>query len=1584
MSLTDPDGSIRRLVLGRLREWHGVDPAQVSGDRPLAELGATSRDAVALAAELGELVGVTLPATLLWEAPTLDQLVRRVGDASNAGRANRPARPGGLAGPGRAGGPASASAAVAVEAEAKGEVEAEGEPAWSAVATDLDPGAAIAVIGVGCRLPGAVASPAEFWRLLSDGVDAVATLPEGRWAGFVAPEDPALGEVSRHGGFLDDIAGFDAEFFGITPSEAAAMDPQQRLLLEVTRESLDHAAIPTAALAGTRTGVFIGISGNEYAHLTTAELDRVEAWTPPGAALSIAANRLSYVFDLRGPSLAMDTACSSSLVAVHHAVRSLVGGECDTALAGGVNVLLSPALTLAFQRAGALAPDGRCKTFDASADGMVRAEGCAVVVLRRLADAERAGDRVLAVIRASAVNSDGRSNGLLAPNAEAQRALLAEVYAAPGVVAPIEVDYVEAHGTGTALGDPVEAGALGAVLGRGRNPDQPLLIGSVKTNLGHLEAAAGITGLVKTVLALHHGELPPHLHYTEPSPHIDFDALALRVVTATEPWPRYSGTATAGVSAFGFGGTNAHVVLQEYRPDAAPSQWVVAQATAAIWESAVAEVGGSAGAGASAIGAPAVLVFDASTPGRLREDAADLADWLAAEAGTGADADAGAGAGVGAGVGAVARVRLADVSHTLSGRLGKGRHRAAVVARTAEQAAEALSRLAEGRPHPATVTGTGTGTGTGSRSEAPGSVWVFSGYGSQWPGMGRQLLDQEPAFAAAVDRLEPLLQRYAGVSLRAHLEPGAVLTATSVVQPVLFGLQVALAGLWRAHGLRPAAVIGHSMGEVAAAVVSGAIDEETGARIIAIRSRLLDGLSGGAMAVVDRSPEEVGRLAQELTSLRIAVYSSPGQCVVAGAADEVDRLIELVLGEGGLARPLPVAAAGHTPQVDPLLEPFAAQLGAVAYREPDCGLYTTVHQDPRSPAILDDAYWVGNLRAPVRFQQAVTAAVEDGHRIFVEVSPHPTQLYPLAETLRVAEVEDCLLLPTLRRDTDDAVTFRLSLAALLLRGALDSGGSRGSLHPGARIIDVPTARWRHQRYWANTPLIAVSANRAAIADPVRPVSTSDRLRACVAQVMGYAPESIDADTPLTELGLDSLQAVRILAAVKHEFTVELAPRVLLRQGTIAQVVALLEAEGGQRSAAVSEVACEVIREVARGVTPRDATERLIAQAWQSVSGEPATGVTDELAALAQNPCLATDLARALSDRLGQNVDIELIKSTDGVATIATIADRLRPLLETPADGPLRVLRAEGHQPPLFLIHPAGGSTAVYRALVQRLDPDQPCFGLERLPDLSEAGEQAVEYARLIRERYPTGPWAIGGWSYGGLVGQETARLLAAHGTVSALILIDSVLPLPAPELSPDQEVRQRFEGFAAYVGEAYGCTLELPYDDLATLDDATQIELVIKALQQVVDLPPAVLEHQRDSYLDLRAGERHTPNPYLGRTLLYRATEPAPHTVKDARYEREDQSLGWDAFCPDLSVRPLPGHHLSLLDPPVVDVLGRLIAGDLDPDLGSDPGSDPGDDLAAVSSEPSRDQCSRNQVGAGQLKREVHSADLRGSHRVKV
>ncbi|MBR7675112.1 type I polyketide synthase, partial [Streptomyces daliensis] len=609
------------------------------------------------------------------------------------------------------------------------------------------------------------------------------------------------------------------------------------------------------------------------------------------------------------------------------------------------------------------------------------------------------------------------------------RALLARAHtrACGSPVAPQDIDYVEAHGTGTALGDPIEAGALGARLGAGRDSDKPLLIGSVKTNIGHLEAAAGIAGFVKTVLALHRDEIPPSLHFQRPSPHIDFEALGLRVAADPEPWPRYSGTATAGVSAFGFGGTNAHVVLQEHQPPARPAPHGDTGAEERRARDQSRDREGRA---------PALLLLDGPTEDRTREYAARLAEWLGTPRGR--------------------ATHPYDLGRTLTGRTGRGRFRAAVVAGGACEAAEALSAYAEGRPTPLA----GIGDGQLALRHTGGPVWVFSGYGSQWPGMARRLLAAEPAFAAAVDRLEPLLRAHAGLSLREHLRPEAELATTDVVMPVLFGIQVALAELWRAHGVEPAAVVGHSMGEVAAAVAAGGLDAEDGARVIALRSRLLARLTGGAMAAVELAAAEVRALAERFPTVELAVHASPTQCVVTGSDQDIDGIVRHVTERGGLARALPVTVAGHSPHVDPLLPELTAGLADLCPQAPAVPFYSTVldptvldptvldsSRDPAAPEppVFDADYWAANLRRPVRFAQAVTAAAEDGHRTFVEISPHPTQLHPLSETLRAADAGASLLVPTLRRDGDDARTFRTALATLYAHGAEPR---TGELHPG--------------------------------------------------------------------------------------------------------------------------------------------------------------------------------------------------------------------------------------------------------------------------------------------------------------------------------------------------------------------------------------------------------------------------------------------------------------------------------------------------------------------------------------------------------
>ncbi|MGW1785169.1 beta-ketoacyl synthase N-terminal-like domain-containing protein [Streptomyces sp. NPDC002143] len=1352
----DPVG-LRRLVIERLAHWSGVPGADIAGDRPLAELGMSSRDAVAVAGELADVLGRELPATLLWETPTVDGLVTLL----------------------------SGSTAPGPEVVHTPRAAAEEEP--------------VAVVGVGCRLPGGVQGPDDYWRLLVEGADAVDRVSEERRRDFVTHMPP---DANPWGGYLDDAAltGFDSAFFRVSPREADAMDPQQRMLLEVAQEALDHAAVPAASLAGTATGVFVGVSAPDYGRLTGADPAAVDAWATTGAATSVAAGRLSYVYDLRGPSVAVDTACSSSLVAVHQACVALRGGECDTALAAGANVLLSPVVTVAFGRAGALAPDGRCKPFSAAADGIGRAEGCAVVVLKRFSDALRDGDRILAVITATAVNSDGRSNGLTAPNPAAQRALLETAYARADVD-PATVDYVEAHGTGTPLGDPIEAGALAAVLGRTRHPDQPLLLGSVKSNLGHLEAAAGMAGLVKAVLALHHGFIPGSLHCDRPA----LDDQPLRVVTEPEPWPRYSGTATAGVSAFGFGGTNAHAVLEEWQPGRPADRTPHAPGTATL-----------------------VQLSDAD-PARVRHTAGRLADWLDTFEGSAA--------------------RLPDVGRTLAGRAGRGPARAAVVAHDRDGLTAALRALAAERPHPYVSTGDRDRLG-------PGPVWVFSGYGTQWAAMGRQLLDREPAFAAAVEKLEPVLAAGCGISLHELLDDCTddELRRLETAQPLLYGTQLALAELWRSYGVEPAAVIGHSMGEVAAAVVAGALDAADGARVIAVRSRLLATLRGGAMAVVDLTDDELGDLERKFPGVHLAVHSSPRQKTVTGEALAVSRLVEHLTADGRTARGLLVQGAGHSPQVDPLLPELLSRLSGIRGRTDGAvRVYSTVHKDATGPCDFDAAHWAANLRNPVRLAGALAAAAADGHTAFIEISPHPVLLHPLAENL-----PDALHLPTLRRGNDPALTFRAQLAALHTAG---HPLPARLLHPHGEVVDVPLPAWRHTRHWwtheDGSPSDDVPHDERGLpaADPVPAPeqgrgggTVTERLIRLVAAVTGHIPGQIAPDTPLTDLGLDSLMAVRLREAAVREFGVPLSLSDLLLSGTV-------------------QAAADVIT-----LSPHD----------------------DRQERMLRTPVAPRPAARSVPY-------------------------------------PLRVLRPGGDRPPLVLAHAAGGTPDVYRPLAGLLAPGLPVYGLDRVEEADTVAAKARLCAEAIRKAWPDGRYRIGGWSFGGFVAQETARLLAAEfAPPDAVVLIDAVRPLPRPPGRTAWDVaREHFEGFAAYVSRTYGARLDLPYGKLAGLDDRARIDLVLEALSAVADIPPAALEHQRASYLDLRTGEAHTPRPYDGRVILYRATEPAPHTVRDPAYEREDDALGWDELCPDLEIVRIPGHHLSLLDPPhaqaIADHLNRAL-----------------------------------------------------------
>ena len=866
----------------------------------------------------------------------------------------------------------------------------------------------VAVVGVGCRFPGGVTGPASFWRLLLDGSDAVTEVPADRWDAdeFYDPDPVVPGRMTtKWGGFVDDVAGFDAEFFGITPRETEAMDPQQRMLLEVAWEALEHAGVPPDSLGSSRTGVMMGMASWDYTIVSIQRRAEIDAYVSTGNPHSAAVGRIAYVLGLRGPAVAVDTACSSSLVAVHLACQSLRLRESDLILAGGVQLSLSPYIGIALSKWSALSPQGRCKTFDAGADGTVRGEGCGVVVLKRLADALRDGDRVLAVVRGSAVNQDGRSNGLTAPNVLAQREVITDALRAADV-APDTVNYVEAHGTGTVLGDPIEFEALAATYGRG---DVLCALGSVKTNLGHLEAAAGVAGLIKAVLAVGHDTIPPNLHFTHWNRAIDPSPTRFFVPTDTSPWPTGAGPRRAGVSSFGIGGTNAHVVIEQ-APDV------------------VVPVADSVGPAVS------TLVVSGKSVGRVGSWAAVLADWME---------DAGAGVG------------LAAVAHTLNHHRARHVKFATVCAGDRAQAVAGLRAVAAGQPGPGVVLAHEGSCGSGT-------VFVYSGQGSQWPGMGRRLLADEPAFAAAVAELEPDFVAQTGFSLHGVLAGGEPVAGIERVQPVLVGVQLALTALWRSYGVVPDAVIGHSMGEVSAAVVAGVLTPAEGLAVIATRSRLLAGLSGqGAMALLELGAEATEALLGGYPDVCVAVYASPRQTVIAGPPAQVDAVIAAVSADNRLARRIDVDVAGHHAIVDPILPELRAGLAGLAPQPARIPMLSTVDGVGASPS-CDAEYWVANLRNPVRFGRAVAAAGAS-HTMFIEVSPHPLLTYAISDTL--GDVHHHAL-GTLARDTHDTVSFHTALNATHTTYPPDTE------HPPGPHPQLPTTPWCHNRHWVTTAVTA--------------------------------------------------------------------------------------------------------------------------------------------------------------------------------------------------------------------------------------------------------------------------------------------------------------------------------------------------------------------------------------------------------------------------------------------------------------------------------------------------------------------------------
>lgn len=897
--------------------------------------------------------------------------------------------------------------------------------------------APIAIVGIGCRFPGGVNDPASFWHLLTSGRDAIGEIPKARMdvAHYFDPRPATPGRImTRRGGFLDGLEDFDASFFGISPREAERLDPQQRLLLETTWEALEDAGVDVRRLEGSNAGVFVGQWTSDFEGRLFADPEAVDFYMTTGSGRYAASGRISYALGLRGASLTIDSACSSSLAAVHLAVRSIRAGESDVALAGGANVILQPHVTIAYSQSRMMAPDGRCKFGDASADGYVRSEGAAIIVLKSLDRALADGDRIYALVRGSAINNDGRSSGSMGtPSRLGQEELLRTAYRDAGV-APGRVRYVEAHGTGTLRGDPVELGALGAVLHEGRPPERRAYVGSVKTNIGHTEAAAGVAGLIKTALALHHGAIPASLHYQQPSPNIPWAELPLEIPRTQTPWPDGEGARVASVSAFGIAGTNAHVVLEEAPPSSTSGAAVRPRELS-------------------------LLPLSAKSPEALKTLASRYADVI----------DGGAS--------------LDDVCWSAAARRTALDLRAAFVAMDRASLSASLRRYAAGEP--ASVEGT-------ADARPPRIVFVFPGQGAQWIGMGRELAAKEPVFREALERCERACVGLDWSLLeQLHAEPGTPgyqLDRIDVIQPVLVALAIGYAALWRSLGVTPDAVIGHSMGEVAAAYVAGVLDLEQAMQIICRRSALMRRASGrGAMALVELSMEDAQtRIGARTHQLGVAVSNSPRSSVVSGDADAVNALVAELERDGVFCRLVKVDVASHSPHMDPLAAELARELASLKPSTATVPIHSTVLGRRVDGNALDASYWARNLRQPVLFGKTVQALLEEvpaatrATTVFVELGPHPILLTSIEQTAS-SLAGSTATIACGRRDEPEQAAMLTALGALWTLG---SPIDWTKALPTGRSITLPLYPWQRERHWLD--LAELGAARRTATSHARP------------------------------------------------------------------------------------------------------------------------------------------------------------------------------------------------------------------------------------------------------------------------------------------------------------------------------------------------------------------------------------------------------------------------------------------------------------------------------------------------------------------
>jgi acyl transferase domain-containing protein/NADPH:quinone reductase-like Zn-dependent oxidoreductase/acyl carrier protein len=1258
----------------------------------------------------------------------------------------------------------------------------------------IEPASGFAIVGYAARFPGA-ADADEFWQVLREGRDAVSEVPQDRWDAdeFFDPDPDAPGKVvTRRAGFVDDVTGFDAPFFGMSAREARLMDPQHRLLLETAWRAVEHSGTAPTALANTNTGVFIGLSTHDYLGMASDELTyaEIEAYMAIGTSSAAAAGRISHRLGLQGPAVAVDTACSSSLVAVHQACQALRLGECDLALAGGVNVLLTPATMITFSHAHMLAPDGRCKTFDAAADGYVRGEGCGVIVVKRHKDAIRDGDRIRAVIRGSAINQDGASSGLTVPNGIAQQRVIAKALECAGI-APGDVGYLEAHGTGTSLGDPIEAEAAGAVLGAGREASRPLLIGSVKTNIGHLEAAAGIAGVIKVILSLEHEVLPQHLHFRNPSPHIPWDRLAVQVVKEATAWERNGRPRVAGVSSFGFAGTNAHVILEE-APDEVGQ---VAVATGPVDQPGDRRF--------------SVLPLSARTPAALVQIADQYRSWLSAHP----------------------EATLADVCFTAGVGRAHFEHRAALVVNSTESASELLGALADDRPAPGLVRGVSDRT--------PKTAWLFTGQGSQYAGMARELFDTEPVFAETLTRCaavvadvleKPLLEVIFDADGPDNEE---TLRQTSYAQPALFAVEMGLARLWQSWGFEPDVVLGHSVGQYSAACVAGVFSLEDGALLMAERGRLFGSLpAGGRMVAVFTAAERVESLTDEFPSLSVAAYNG-ANTVLSGPAQDLDRAVAGLTADGVRCDWLDTSHAFHSALLDTVLDEFESYADRFEFGSPQRILVCNRTGAALGRNVkLDGSYWRRHARQPVEFAKSVRTLADLSCKVLLEVGPQPVltaaamRAWPDPATAPRA-------IASLRRNSADHRQITEALADAYVLGHLPDFGAlrRGP----ARKLDLPTYPFQHRQYWFREQRVRPTQTDATRTEAVR-LLEDDRIAELAALLDGASGNQQTLDV-LTKLAAQHNQQRKAQSVADDRYEIRWEKSIATVSG----------AEAGEGSAwlLIGDDA-DVVQPLVDALTARGHQHRIL--------GLPVSDADEERlevalrAAVADEPTLrilhvaALDPDSAPSMRSLERMQHRVLGGTRRLFR-AAVAAELRTPLWLITRGAQRVTGADTVSPDQSCLWGFGRAAS--------LEHPQLWGGLA---DLSEGREnEADEWSRLIKvAAAPRGedqialrgqdvyvprlvrrigqpaaaPLALrADATYlvtGGLgsIGLEIAGYLAAHGARHLAL---------TGRRSPSDAAQHRIDALR----EQHGCEFRVVAADVADADDVARLLGTVQA-----ELPP--------------------------------------------------------------------------------------------------------------------------------------------------